>query len=316
MTLLTTAPSPTDEDAVAADSNIYDERFGLFGLPSQRSRLTAIYGDGPHAGQPQVSGFNASGAWKLERGRPDAVIAILDTGIKWDRGDLRTQIHLNTGELPVPNHARATPVSDASTVPGGSCSNMASAYDANGDGAFNVLDYVCDSRVAANAGTHGNPSLLDAEDLIAAFADGSDADSQRLRRRHRRLGLLRQRQRSLRRLELLRRRQPRLRPRRERSRAGQRRRRGIGVCPHCQIMPIRTWDTFVSDGNTFAMGILYGDRQRRRGDRGRQRQHLPLRLRRGRPPSTPMTTASSRPSPATTSTPATTTTRPTTATRC
>jgi hypothetical protein len=32
---------------------------------------------------------------------------------------------------------------------------------------------------------------------------------------------------------------------------------GIGVCPHCQIIPIRTWDTFVSDGNTFAMGILY-----------------------------------------------------------
>ncbi len=32
---------------------------------------------------------------------------------------------------------------------------------------------------------------------------------------------------------------------------------GIGVCPHCQLVPIRTWDTFVSDGNTFAMGILY-----------------------------------------------------------
>ena len=26
----------------------------------------------------------------------------------------------------------------------------------------------------------------------------------------------------------------------------------IGVCPHCQIMPIRIWDTFVSDANTFA----------------------------------------------------------------
>src|SRR3954465_557880 len=100
---------PTDEDAVG-DSNIYDERFGLFGWPSQRSRLTAIYGDGPHTGQPQVSGFNASGAWKLERGRPDAVIAILDTGIKWDRGNLRTQIHLNTGELPIPDNARSTPV--------------------------------------------------------------------------------------------------------------------------------------------------------------------------------------------------------------
>src|SRR5439155_1354288 len=32
----------------------------------------------------------------------------------------------------------------------------------------------------------------------------------------------------------------------------------IGVCPHCQVMPIRIWDTFVSDANTFALGITYG----------------------------------------------------------
>src|SRR5439155_10321577 len=130
---------PDDPDGVG-NTNIYDEQFGLFGWPSQRSRASAIYGDGPNAGQPQISGFNASGAWKLDRGRPDSVIAILDTGIKWNRSELRTQIHLNKGELPIPNHNRATPVSDASTVPGGSCANMASAYDANGDGAFNVLD--------------------------------------------------------------------------------------------------------------------------------------------------------------------------------
>ena len=43
------------------------------------------------------------------------MIAILDTGIKWDRGELRTQIHLDKGELPVPNHNRAAPVSDASS---------------------------------------------------------------------------------------------------------------------------------------------------------------------------------------------------------
>src|SRR4051794_28359959 len=159
---------PDDPDTVG-DTNIFDEAFGLFGWPSQLTRLTATYHDGPNALQPQISGFNASGAWKLERGRLDSVIAILDTGIKWDRQELRLQIHLNTGELPVPDNARPTPVSDPSTVPGGSCSNMDDAYDANGDGAISVLDYVCDSRVAANAGAHGNPSLLDAEDLIASF---------------------------------------------------------------------------------------------------------------------------------------------------
>src|SRR5207245_2510472 len=31
----------------------------------------------------------------------------------------------------------------------------------------------------------------------------------------------------------------------------------IGVCPHCQVMPVRIWDTFVSDANTFALGIVY-----------------------------------------------------------
>src|SRR5207302_161151 len=32
----------------------------------------------------------------------------------------------------------------------------------------------------------------------------------------------------------------------------------IGVCPHCQVMPIKIWDTFVSDANDFALGIVYG----------------------------------------------------------
>ncbi|MGH9061250.1 MAG: S8 family serine peptidase, partial [Acidimicrobiales bacterium] len=31
----------------------------------------------------------------------------------------------------------------------------------------------------------------------------------------------------------------------------------IGVCPHCQFTPVRVWDTFVSDGNTFGLGMVY-----------------------------------------------------------
>src|SRR4051794_13616739 len=172
---------PDDEDGVG-NTNIYDEQFGLFGWPSQRSSGSATYHDGPNSGKPQISGFNASGAWKLDRGNPDSVVAILDTGIKWDRHSLRTQIHLNTGELPMPNHGRGSPVSDPESVPGGAgdCTQMADAYDANGDGAVNVLDYVCDSRVSASAGPHGSappdPVVLDAEDLIVAFSNGVDAD--------------------------------------------------------------------------------------------------------------------------------------------
>jgi subtilase family protein len=248
---------PDDPDHVG-NTNIYDEQFGLFGWPSQLSRSSAIYGDGPHAGQPQVSGFNASGAWKLDRGRPDTVIAILDTGVKWNRDELRTQIHLNKGELPTPIHDLSTPLSDDASVPGGSCSNMANAYDANGDGVFNVLDYVCDSRVSITwSGRNGPAGKITAEDLIHAFSDGSDADgngfvddiagwdffdndndpydaSSYFAAANHGSG--------------------RADNAAERGNDGE---GDIGVCPHCQLMPIRTWDTFVSDGNTFAMGMLY-----------------------------------------------------------
>src|SRR4051794_21984608 len=212
---------PDDEDGGATPStNLYDEDFGYFGFPSARTP-TALYLTGPNAfpncGQllcRQISGFNASGAWKLERGRPDTVIAILDTGIKWDRAGLRAQVHLNKGELPVPNHGLATPVSDGGTLPVGGCAAMANAYDANGDGAFNILDYVCDTgqrepgcaRRCHEAGPRG-------PDRRSRLRRRNGRGRQRLRRRHRRLGHVRQRQRPLRRLELLRRRQSRLRPR-------------------------------------------------------------------------------------------------------
>src|SRR5712692_7378906 len=91
---------PDDQDG-RTSTNLYDEQFDLFGFPSQLTRLTALYKAGPNVGKPMVSGFNAAGAWKLERGRSVTVIAILDTGIKWDRESLRLQIHLNRGELPV-----------------------------------------------------------------------------------------------------------------------------------------------------------------------------------------------------------------------
>ena len=31
----------------------------------------------------------------------------------------------------------------------------------------------------------------------------------------------------------------------------------IGVCPKCTFVPLRIWDTFVSDQNSFAMAITY-----------------------------------------------------------
>ena len=232
-----------DEDGVKS-TNLFDEQFGFFGFPSSHTRLSATYSEGPRSSQPMVSGFNASGAWKLDRGRPGVAVAVLDTGIKWDREGLRTQVRLNRGELPTPAAA------------GAPCpSQGADPYDCNGDGVFNVLDYA-GSTVSPTAGPHGS-AALDAEDLIATFSDHVDSDgngfvddiagwdffdndndpwdasSYFAAANHG----------SGRASEVA-----------ERGNDGE---GGIGVCPRCQLIPIRTWDTFVSDGNTFAMGILY-----------------------------------------------------------
>lgn len=240
-------------------SNFYDERFDVFGFPSGLTP-TAIYKDGPHQGKPMVAGFNAAGAWKADRGRPDTVIAILDTGVNWGATGLRDQIHLNTGELPYPE-----------TADGASCAR----YDCDGDGVVNVEDYAHDPRVPLSyAGRTGPSGLVTGQDLIHAFGDCQIARST-----HRLVQCAPGRHfdndgngfandiagwnffdntndptdlssyfaahyhgtdRAL-----------------DAAETGNDGDGSIGVCPHCQIMPIRTWDTFVSDGNTFGLGIVY-----------------------------------------------------------
>jgi hypothetical protein len=238
-------------------SNFYDERFDLFGFPSELTP-TAVYRDGPHAGLPMVAGFNASGAWKAERGRSDVVIAILDTGVNWGATGLRLQIHLNTGELPYPELAD-----------GSSCGR----YDCNGDGVVNVADYANDPRVSLSyPGRTGPSGLITAQDLIHAFGDceisahlvvgctagqhwdndhngfandiagwnffdnnndPTDLSSYFAAHYHGTGRAL------------------------DAAETGNDKQGSIGVCPHCQILPVRTWDTFVSDGNTFGLGMVY-----------------------------------------------------------
>ncbi len=226
-----------DETTTPKTSSLSAERFDLFGFPSALTELTAKYADpaDPNVGKPQVSGFNAAGAWKISRGLPSVQVAILDTGINWDTAGLRTQVALNKGELPPPRPERP------SAGLGG--------YDLNANGALDVDDYKDDPRV-------GKPSPT-GQDLIKAFSDGTDADangyvddvagwdffdddndpadaSSYFAASNHGTG-----------------------------RTGEAVERGndgassIGVCPKCQFVPIRIWDTFVSDQNSFALGIVY-----------------------------------------------------------
>ncbi|MBS1838597.1 MAG: hypothetical protein JST64_12975, partial [Actinobacteria bacterium] len=99
-------------------------------------------------------------AWNVEQGRPDVVIAVLDSGIEWhDRSamaELADQAYLNRGELPVPQPA----------------GTGADPYDSNGDGRFTVSDYSHDPRVT----DRNHNGVLDPEDLILTFSDGRDDD--------------------------------------------------------------------------------------------------------------------------------------------
>ena len=104
-----------------------------------------------------VTGMSVDKAWEVTTGRPDVVIAILDSGIRWDDRDLSQiadKFHLNAAELPLPEGA-----------PDGD-------HDRNGDGVFNVEDYAEDPRVAD---WNGN-GIIDPEDLIHIFSDGTDDD--------------------------------------------------------------------------------------------------------------------------------------------
>jgi len=92
-------------------------------------------------------GMSVFPAWRISTGRPDVVVAVLDSGIRWNRADLARKVALNTGELPVP--------------PG------CASHDCNGDGFVNVEDY----RGVADANRNG---ILDAQDLLRELSNGVD----------------------------------------------------------------------------------------------------------------------------------------------
>jgi hypothetical protein len=111
-------------------------------------------------------------AVEVTLGRPDVTIAVMDSGIKWnDAGamaDLRNKIRINKDELPAPETAPGTPCSTPATDP----------YDCDDNGVVTVDDYASDYRVDLSDPRRAGPSgVLVPQDLLIAFSDGSDADS-------------------------------------------------------------------------------------------------------------------------------------------
>jgi len=115
-----------------------------------------------------VGGLDLIRAWQTTTGRPDVVIAILDSGIRWSSGDVIRKVALRTHELPFP--ADANP-----PVP---C--VGPGHDCNGDGVVSVDDFAgitCQGLAGPTLvapGLGGDPARLDGQDLIRACSDGHD----------------------------------------------------------------------------------------------------------------------------------------------
>jgi len=101
-------------------------------------------------------------AWEVTTGRPDVVIAVLDSGIEWfkDTPELVNKFALNIDELPVPGRNRH--------------SRNIRDYEVNHDGVVNVADYAGDPRVVDSPSDEND--YVDPADLLRAFSDGVDDD--------------------------------------------------------------------------------------------------------------------------------------------
>ena len=125
--------------------------------------------------QETASGMSVDLAWRLTIGDPSVVIAVTDSGIKWDEDDLIEKVWLNDKELV--NHK---PLHSDGSACGGT--GALAGFDCNGDGLLTVSDYK-DTPTLTPAASMGHPlgdrngnGKLDAGDLIQNFSDGIDDD--------------------------------------------------------------------------------------------------------------------------------------------
>lgn len=197
----------------------------------------------------QGSGMHTDTAWPITIGDRRTLIAVLDSGIKWDSDDLLNKFYLNRKELPVPDAACHTKDYKESDP-----------YDSNGDGIFNMADWVkegpkeapktpCDPKVKdVNANGYIDPG-----DLIHTFSDGKDGDGNGYlddisgwdffrgdndpyddTRYGHGSGEAR-----------------------DSTAEGNNGRGTIGICPECTVIMVRCADSFLADGNDFAAGVIF-----------------------------------------------------------
>jgi hypothetical protein len=135
--------------------------FGFVALFTNSNVLLGFNPINPESTDPSkpetIPGMSATEAWKITAGRPEIVIAVVDTGMEtYDHDELGENLFINAGELPAP------------TDGGAPCSP--DPYDCTDDGKFNIRDYDNDPAFASL----GRPPHVG--DLFDAFEDGVDDD--------------------------------------------------------------------------------------------------------------------------------------------
>jgi hypothetical protein len=194
-----------------------------------------------------VTGMSVDLAWQVSTGRPDVTIAVLDSGIRWnDAGamaDLAHKVRINRGELPLPRTGAGQTKPEA--FPG---ARNPDPYDLDDDGVLTAADYVDDARV----GDRNGNGVIDPQDLILAFSDGTDGDANgyvddiagwnfldddndpfdEVQYGH---GTGEARDSTA-----------------EADNGGD-----LGTCPNCMVLPIRVGDSFIADSNLFAQAVVF-----------------------------------------------------------
>ncbi len=234
-------------------------------LPQQQPNTLPYTSDDMMLG---ASGMSVDKAWTYSTGSPQVLIAVIDSGIEWDRADLIHKEHLNLGELGKPSQK---PLNAMGQACGGT--GALAGYDCVNDGVLTVADYEQDPRLTPvvtgdkcfQGGDPSNPGsdrimgdvnhncFLDAGDLIELFSDKVDDDNNGytddisgwdffkndndpyddVRYGH---GTGESS---------------------DSSAEGNNKIDSLGVCPNCRVMMMRAGNSFVADANDFAKGVVY-----------------------------------------------------------
>ncbi|MDQ1747319.1 MAG: hypothetical protein QOD07_1582 [Frankiaceae bacterium] len=192
-----------------------------------------------------VKGSSTNLAWEVTTGRPDTVIAVLDSGIEYDDPLVANKIELNRGELPPPCPA-GTAVADCN----GTYGDAGATYDTNNDGVLSVSDYTGDPRITA-AIPAAATRALNPEDLIRTFSDGVDHDGNGYKNDIAGWDFY----------------QHDNNPADDvhydhgtgeaKDSTAEATANSISQCPNCRVLPLRVGDSFIADVNHFAAAVVY-----------------------------------------------------------